>query len=72
MFAVLGMVQNQIKIQGNVAEILARAPKAVESYHPGHWEFLCQLERDAQGALKSRSVEAAVSFLANVAFLKMP
>jgi hypothetical protein len=66
------MLESKFKIQGDIPALLAKAPKAVECYHPGHWQLMCDLEKDAQEVIKSKDVKAAVSFLAKVAFLKMP
>jgi hypothetical protein len=66
------MAQRQFRIGVDVGDILTRAPVAVNSYHPGHWDLLSRLEKEAQDVLSSRSVEAAISFLTDIAFLKQP
>lgn len=53
-------------------ELLEKAPGAINSYNPGHWDFMLSLEARAKEIVNQRDVEKAVSFLADVAFLKQP
>lgn len=62
----------KIRITGNVQELLAKAPDAVDSYHPGHWELMRDLERRAIDVLHTVDIEKAISFFVDVAFLKQP
>lgn len=59
-------------IKLDVNELLRQAPIAVESYYPGHWERMCELERRAQRIVAQRDLEAFVKCLCDVAFLKQP
>lgn len=57
---------------GGFAELLADAPRAVDSFCDGHWALMGQLEREAQTVIASENVDKAVKFLARVAYLKQP
>lgn len=60
------------QITKNPVELLKKAPGAINSYNPGHWDFMLSLESRAKEIVNQRDVEKAVSFLADVAFLKQP
>lgn len=60
------------QLSGDVTALLSDAPRAVESFSPGHWDLMCRLERDACGVLQRRNVEEAAAFFADVAYLKRP
>jgi hypothetical protein len=57
---------------GDVAALLADAPRAVESFSLGHWGLMQELERRAAEAVARRDVGGAATFLSDVAFLKRP
>ncbi len=59
-------------ISGNIEELLYKAPEAVESFHPGHWDLMVKLEERARIVLEKRDIEEAISFFVDVAFLKQP
>jgi hypothetical protein len=60
------------QITGDVKQILHRAPEAVESFSPGHWQLLCRLERDACDVVRHRDIAKAVTFFVDVAYAKRP
>ena len=57
---------------GDVASLLVDAPRAVESFSPGHWELMLELEARAAEVIARRDVNGAASFLSDVVFLKRP
>jgi hypothetical protein len=58
--------------QHDIDRLLAQAPEAVDSYYPGHWELMRELERRAQQVVANKDLDAFVKFLRDVAFLKQP
>jgi len=56
----------------DLKELLAQAPTAVDSYFPGHWERMRELEQRAQRIVADQDRENFVRFLCDVAFLKQP
>jgi hypothetical protein len=56
----------------DVVALLADAPRAVESFSPGHWALMQELERQAADVVARCDVGAAASFLSDVVFLKRP
>src|SRR3990170_5574262 len=61
-----------MRLSENVDQLLAKAPEAVDSFHPGHWALLCGLEQRAQALVRERKVGEAIVFLTDVAYLKQP
>lgn len=59
-------------ISGDLEALLRDAPRAVDSYHPHHWEFMKDLERRAREVVMRQAVEQAVEFLVDVVYLKQP
>jgi hypothetical protein len=62
----------KITISTNVQELLANAPMAVESFYPGHWDLMHDLERRASDILRTPELGKVISFFVDVAFLKQP
>jgi hypothetical protein len=61
-----------LSIQGDFDSLLANAPKAVDSFYPGHWNFMMRLERQARFVLSTGQIDSAIDFLADVTVLKQP
>ena len=59
-------------MEHDIDQLLAQAPGAVDSYFPGHWQLMSELERRAQQVVADKDLDAFVSFLRDVAFLKQP
>jgi hypothetical protein len=59
-------------IRGDIDELLNDSPRAVDSFYPGHWSLMGQLERKAKTVLADGDIAKAADFLADVAFLKQP
>jgi len=53
-------------------QLLAQAPDAVNSYFPGHWELMRELEHSAKSIIANEDPGAFAKFLRDVAFLKQP
>lgn len=62
----------KLTISANIEELLSKASEAVESFHPGHWDLMSELEKRAQAVLEKRDIEEAISFFVDIAFLKQP
>ena len=60
------------KLVNPAASLLADAPRAVESFHPGHWDLTLELEYRAPEIIARKEVNSAASFLSDVVFLKRP
>lgn len=61
-----------LTIVGNLDTLASQAPAAVESFSPGHWALMQELERRATEVIRNQNVEAFVNFLCDTAFLKQP
>jgi hypothetical protein len=61
-----------IQITQNLDDLLARAPEAINSYNPGHWDLMVTCEKRAKQVVDSCDVDEAITFLADVAYLKQP
>jgi hypothetical protein len=59
-------------LRGNLDALASQAPAAVESFSPGHWASMQELERRATDVIRNQNVEAFVNFLCDTAFLKQP
>ncbi len=59
-------------ILGNLDTLASQAPAAVESFSPGHWALVQELERRAAEVIRHQDVEAFGRFLCDTAFLKQP
>lgn len=59
-------------IHGDIESLLHDAPQSVDSFYPGHWKFMLELERLAGTVLSSSEIEDAINFLADVTVLKQP
>src|SRR5262249_61532287 len=59
-------------VNADLLELLAQAPAAVDSYLPGHWERMRDLEQRARRIIDDSDREAFGRFLCDVAFLKRP
>jgi hypothetical protein len=59
-------------IRGDFDDLLSDAPRAIDSFYPGHWNLMARLERKAKTVLADDSIVKWADFLANVAFLKQP
>ena len=66
------MGYNLLSIHGDFDSLLANAPKAVDSFYPGHWNFMMRLEHQARSVLASGLIDSAIDFLADVTVLKQP
>ena len=55
-----------------VLDLLAEAPRAVESFFPGHWQLMNRLESSAWSVVAGSDVDDLIDFLADVAVLKQP
>ncbi|SRR5260221_875463 len=60
------------RLIGDVAALLANAPRAVDSFSQGHWMLMQELERRAPAIVARPDVIEAASFLSDVVFLKRP
>jgi hypothetical protein len=49
-------------VEHDIDELLAQAPEAVDSYFPGHWQLMRELERCAQQVVANKDLDAFVSF----------
>ncbi|MCL6547115.1 MAG: hypothetical protein K6T61_18020 [Bryobacteraceae bacterium] len=59
-------------ICSDLEALLRDAPSAVNSFHPGHWELMADLEHRAREVVRKQSIDEAVEFLVDVAYLKRP
>lgn len=59
-------------IRGDIESLLRDAPQSVDSFYPGHWKFMLELERLAGTVLASAEIDDAINFLADVTILKQP
>jgi hypothetical protein len=59
-------------VEHDIDQLLAQAPEAVDSYFPGHWQLMRELERRARQVVANEDLDAFVKFLRDVAFLKQP
>jgi hypothetical protein len=59
-------------ILGDLDALATRAPAAVNSFSPGHWALMQELESRASEVIRSQDREAYSRFLCDVAFLKQP
>jgi len=63
---------SRCRLVGDAAGLLADAPRPLESFSPGHWALMQELERRAPEVVPRRDVDAAASFLSDVVYLKRP
>jgi hypothetical protein len=59
-------------IRGDFDRLVGDAPKAVDSFYSGHWNFMIRLEHQARSVLASGQIDSAIDFLADVTVLKQP
>ena len=52
--------------------LLQQAPAAVDSFSPGHWSLMIDLEHRASEIVRNRDARSFVDFLCDTAFLKQP
>jgi hypothetical protein len=61
-----------LMLRGDIDALVSQAPAAVESFSPGHWAFMQDLERRVIEVIRNQDAEAFVRFLCDTAFLKQP
>jgi hypothetical protein len=66
------MGNNLFSFCGDLDGLLGDAPRAVNSFFPGHWDFMMRLENQARSVLASGDIGSAIDFLADVTVLKQP
>jgi hypothetical protein len=59
-------------LSADLDALLSEAPRAVDSFFPGHHKLMEELERRATAIVAQHEVESAAHFLVDVAFLKQP
>lgn len=65
-------MRTALAICGDLDSLLSEAPNAVDSFFPGHWKLMAELERRATEVVARQELETAIAFLVDVAFLKQP
>jgi hypothetical protein len=70
--APLSAPRRLVTVEHDIDQLLAQAPEAVDSYFPGHWQLMRELERRARQVVANKDLDAFVKFLRDVAFLKQP
>jgi hypothetical protein len=59
-------------ILGDLDALAEQASSAVDSFSPGHWTLMQDLEHRAAAVIRNQDQEAFVTFLCDTAFLKQP
>jgi hypothetical protein len=62
----------RLGIAGDLAALIREAPAAVDSFSPGHWTLMLDLERRAREVVGTQDVGRFIEFLCDTAFLKQP
>jgi hypothetical protein len=62
----------KLGITGDLAALMSQTPAAVDSFSPGHWTLMLELERRARDVVGTQDVGLFIDLLCDTAFLKQP